>query len=70
MIMININDLKSKEEVIEYLQKYVKDNLDLSRRKAESEDSFGNAEWSQYQAYQLGSIKTLNKILTFLTGGK
>lgn len=66
----NIKDLKSKEEVLDFVQDYLKNNIMLSQRKMESEDSFDKVAWGEYQAFQLGNIKALKKLQNILTGRK
>lgn len=56
----------SKEEVYLIIQEYIKEQIDLSRRKTLDEDAFNKASWSEYQAFQLGAQKMLIKISTFI----
>lgn len=56
----------TSEEIYAILGSYIVEQIDLSRRKQESEDSFDSPSWSEKQAYQLGLIKGLNKVLSFI----
>lgn len=64
--MINIlkekNNKLTKEEVYIFLHKWLKEQIDLSNRQTESEESFNKPAWSEFQAYQLGIKKAFNKI--------
>lgn len=60
-----LNDY-SKEEIISILRSYLKEQIELSYRKSLDEDNFTKPSWSEYQAYQLGFSKALNKINDFL----
>ena len=62
----NINETKSKEEVLDFFLVYLKSNIELFQRKSESEDSFDKPSWAEYQAYNLGAIKALKKILAII----
>lgn len=56
----------SKEEVYLIIQEYIREQIDLSRRKTLDEDSFNKASWSEYQAFQLGAQKALSKLAVFI----
>lgn len=56
----------TKEEMIVILHEYIKDQLELSHRKMLDEDSFSKPAWSEYQAFQLGFQKALNKLDSFI----
>lgn len=56
----------SKEEVYLIIQEYIKEQIDLSRRKTLDEDAFNKASWSEYQAFQLGAQKALSKLAVFI----
>ena len=68
--MINIlkeKDSKlTKEEIYLFLTSYCSDELETSRRKSCSEESFANPAWAEYQAYQLGVQKAVQKILNLI----
>ena len=68
--MINIlkeKDSKlSKEDIYLFLTSYCSEELETSRRKSCSEESFASPAWSEYQAYQLGMQKAMQKILNLL----
>jgi hypothetical protein len=56
----------SKEEVIQFFLKYVTEELEVSRRKSSSEDSFNKPSWSEFQAYQLGIQKMCQNIINLI----
>ena len=62
-------DLKSekgktltKKEVLKLLKSYLEEQIELARRKSIDEDNFSLPSWSEYQAYQLGIQKALQKV--------
>jgi hypothetical protein len=66
-------DLKSekaksltKNQVFEELNKYFKEQIELSQRKCMDETGFENPSWSKQQAYNLGLQKAFTKILNHL----
>mgnify|MGYP006082419705 CR=1 FL=1 len=66
-------DLKSekaksltKKEVFEELNKYFKEQIELSRRKCMDEENFNTPAWSEFQAYQLGLQKAFIKVLNLI----
>lgn len=62
-MITNIKESNSKEELVEYLLSYLNGQLSLYQRKSESEESFTMLAWSEYQAYNLGNIRAIKKIL-------
>jgi len=56
----------SKSQVFSELRKYLKEQIELSQRKTFDEDSFNKPSWSEYQAYQLGIQKSLNKLVNLI----
>lgn len=62
----------TKQEVYDIMRSYIEDQIDMARRKQISEESFEKPNWSEYQAYQCGVLKSLEKMLEFipLTEGK
>lgn len=56
----------TKEELFIILHEYIREQLELSRRKMLDEDNFGKPAWSEYQAYQLGFQKALTKLDSFI----
>jgi hypothetical protein len=63
--LLNSKDL-SRSQAFSLLKEYLKDQIDLSQRKAVSEDNFSLPAWSEYQAYLLGNIKAYQKLLTII----
>jgi hypothetical protein len=66
-------DLKSekaksltKNQVFEELNKYFKEQIELSQRKCMDEDSFTSPAWSEFQAYHLGLQKAFTKVLNLI----
>lgn len=66
-------DLKSekaksltKNQVFEELNKYFKEQIELSRRKCMDEENFNTPAWSEFQAYQLGLQKAFIKVLNLI----
>ena len=63
----NLNDNTiSKRKAIELIKEWLKKEKDAALRKALSEESFEAADWSKYLAYQLGSLKVLEKLDNFI----
>ena len=56
----------SKREVVNILLSYLEDQRELLIREMSNNDSFDLPSWSEYQAYKLGSLKTLTKVVDFL----
>lgn len=59
----NLINCKTKEEVYDFLVKYLNNELELLQRESESEKSFDKAAWSEYHAHLLGQRKAHRKIL-------
>lgn len=66
-------DLKSekaksltKNQVFEELNKYFKEQIELSQRKCMDESNFNTPSWSEQQAFHLGLQKAFTKILNHL----
>ena len=66
-------DLKSekaksltKKQVFEELEKYFKEQIELSQRTCMNDDNFSLPAWSEQQAYNLGIQKAFTKILNHL----
>lgn len=53
----------TKQEVYDIMRTYIQDQIEMARRKQISEESFEKPNWSEYQAYQCGMIKALEKVL-------
>lgn len=56
----------SKEESFEVIRNYILDQRDLALRKMLDQDTFETPAWSEFQAHQMGLIKALDKLLTFI----
>ena len=56
----------SKEQVIDIIRDYIKEQLDSSYRTMISETTFENPSWSHQTAYNLGIQKLATKIIKFL----
>lgn len=56
----------SKEEVYLIIRAYINAEIDLARRKMMSEERFDSPSWSEFQAFQLGMLKSLDKVLQFI----
>jgi len=56
----------SKAQCFEIIQLYILEQRELSVRKTKDEDSFNRAAWSEYQAFQLGIQKALDKLSSFI----
>lgn len=63
---INLKECKSKEEVFEQLNKYLVEQIKLTRRESESSESFNKPAWAEFQAYQLGTLKALKKVFNLI----
>lgn len=57
------NEIKTKEDVYKFLVEYLKEEIELSIRKTQKEESFELPSWSEYQAFHLGMQKAFRKIL-------
>lgn len=56
----------SKEEAYLIIRAFLSNEIELSRRKMMSEERFESPSWSEYQAFQLGMLKSLDKVLNFI----
>lgn len=56
----------TNDEIYCIIQKFAQDQIDLVRRKQETDESFDSPAWSERQAYSLGLIKGLDKVMKFL----
>lgn len=56
----------SKREVVVVLLTYLEEQRELLIREMSNNDSFDLPSWSEYQAYKLGALKTLTKVVDFL----
>lgn len=67
---MDLSKLKSKDldksQLISLLKEYLTEQLDLAQRKAINEENFSLPAWSEFQAYQLGSIKAYQKFLSII----
>lgn len=68
-----MNKLKSpeyknltKQGVINEITSYINEQLELSRRKCLSDESFSKASWPYIQAQEMGIQKALLKMLNYL----
>jgi len=66
-------DLKSdkakkltKQEVFLELRQYIREQIELSRRKQLDEDNFSLPAWSEHQAYQNGFQKAFSKLYNLI----
>jgi hypothetical protein len=66
-------DLKSdkakdltKKEVLILIREYIRDQIDLSRRKQLDEENFTLPAWSEHQAYQNGFQKAFQKLYNLI----
>lgn len=56
----------SKEEAYQIIRDFLNRESDLALRDMLSKDSFTLPSWSEHQAYQLGILKALDKVLQFI----
>lgn len=67
---MDLRKLKSKEltrsQAFSLLKEYLTEQIDLAQRKAVNEENFTLPAWSEFQAYQLGSIKAYQKLLSII----
>jgi len=56
----------SKKDVVDILLTYLVEQRELLIREMSNNDSFDLPSWSEYQAYKLGALKTLTKVVDFL----
>jgi hypothetical protein len=59
-------ELLTSHQVYDILRAYIQEQVELSQREMLSKDNFEMPSWSEYQAYQLGTIKGLVKVLDFV----
>lgn len=57
----------SKQKLIVYLVSYMEEQLQLSIRKNQSSTNYEARAWPYMQAEQLGTQKTLQKLIKLLT---
>lgn len=55
----------SKREVVSILLSYLEEQRELVIREM-SNSNFDLPSWSEFQAYKVGSLKTLTKVVDFL----
>lgn len=67
---MDLKKLNSKEltksQAFSLLKEYLVEQIELAHRKTENEDNFSLPAWAEFQAYQLGSIKAYNKLLSII----
>ena len=67
---MDLSKLKNKEltksQVFSLLKEYLSEQVELAQRKAVNEDNFSLPSWSEFQAYQMGSIKAYQKFLSII----
>jgi hypothetical protein len=56
----------TSHQVYDIIRTYIQEQVDLAQREMLSKDNFDKPSWSEFQAYQLGSIKGLIKVLDFV----
>lgn len=56
----------SKQEVVNTIREYVKDQIALSQRKCLDDEAFSRSSWPYNQAKELGLQKAFEKILNFI----
>lgn len=60
------NPPSSKEEVYRIIHNYLDSEIKLAIRKQLDEERFNSPAWSEFQAFQLGMLKSLEKLKQFL----
>lgn len=65
-MIINIKELKTKEEVIDFFSVYIQEKIDLFQREIESDDSFSKGSYSEFIASRLGAIRAFKKLLAVI----
>jgi hypothetical protein len=62
----------TKEEVYDFLIKYLEEQISLSERTTRNEESFDTPNWALHQAYHVGMQKAFTRVkeLIPLTKGK
>lgn len=70
--MTTVRTLKEAEKLEKHLtipetygiiRTYLEDQISTAQRKQMSESNFDKPSWSEHQAYQMGFIKALQKVL-------
>jgi hypothetical protein len=56
----------TKSQAFSLLKEYLTEQIDLARRKQTDEETFTLPAWSEYQAFQLGSVKAYQKLLNII----
>lgn len=56
----------SKEEAYLIIHEFLNREIELARREMMSKETFSSPAWSEHQAYQLGILKCLDKIQSFI----
>lgn len=56
----------TKTQIYDILREYLAEQINLASRKQRNEENFALPAWSEFQAYQLGGIKVLEKLLDFI----
>ena len=56
----------SKQDVIGILRSYLEEEKALSYRKMISEEAFGSPSWAESQAFLLGDLRRIERVLKFL----
>lgn len=56
----------TKHEIYDIIRSYLQEQIDLSVRNMVNEDKFNLPAWSEYQATQIGLIKSYTKLLDFV----
>ena len=63
---VSKGEVLTSHQVYDIIRNYIQEQVDLAQREMLSKDSFDKPSWSEFQAYQLGSIKGLIKVLDFV----
>ena len=58
--------MMSKQDVIGILRSYLEEEKALSYRKMISEEAFGSPSWAESQAFLLGDLRRIERVLKFL----
>jgi hypothetical protein len=53
----------TKQEIYAIIRSYIEDQIATAQRKQLSETNFDKPAWGEFQAYQIGFIKGLQKVL-------
>ena len=56
----------SKEKLLKYLHDYCQESLQTSIRKTQASENLTNPSWPIEQAVEIGSQRTLNKLLNII----